>query len=446
MKTPTLQWQTPEPLWTRFGPDMQTAARAEDQHRPAILRFASDAFMDQMLATLDRDPSALAGLLARPETWRSPPAPTEAAESATDAGASRDARAPTGADLIDRIPLPRAARAAARGLARRRAKSRVAPVPASQSVREKTQVRTLPLKLFQPAHQRYYLLSASLVCRQAGMPDRALTRGGDQVGFVLRRLLPPTSGADGTAAAGGTTHEHAFVPGPSGARWQRVSAHDDDAVLCPGEEILPLFPLTFTDAAGHARTLWSGLIPVGRREEYLGAVIEPRVTTLTEARLEALAPATTPPAASSTRARLAQFQTEVAEPWKNLIRAVYRAREVLHESHDSKVDDEDEEAFRKKLWEDLWGLNLQWQMQSWLILLDLADYLKLHLPGLWQAIADNGASAAALGTAATSSAAQLYQWLGQADNSPELFAVIGESPTKHPGGQWHSLKRKASFT
>jgi hypothetical protein len=43
--------------------------------RPAILRFASDTFMDDYLALMENDPARLSQLVAQPETWRGPTPP-----------------------------------------------------------------------------------------------------------------------------------------------------------------------------------------------------------------------------------------------------------------------------------------------------------------------------------------------------------------------------------
>ena len=40
--------------------------------QPAILRFATDMFMDDFLAMLENDPARLVEFIARPETWRGP--------------------------------------------------------------------------------------------------------------------------------------------------------------------------------------------------------------------------------------------------------------------------------------------------------------------------------------------------------------------------------------
>lgn len=131
------QWVTASPLW----------AGVQDQpeilQRPALLRFASDTFMDDLqtlLATLSTpQPRSLASLIARPESFRARPV----------------------GKPLDWSPAP------------------------------------AQLKLFQPAHGHFYLVAASLVCHIAGMPDRVVdTANGERVSFVLRRVLP-----DGTELA-----------------------------------------------------------------------------------------------------------------------------------------------------------------------------------------------------------------------------------------------------
>src|SRR5262245_51485446 len=46
------------------------------------------------------------------------------------------------------------------------------------------------LKLFQPAHGRFYLVCGSLCCRLPGFPDRVVdAAAGESVFFVLRKLV-----------------------------------------------------------------------------------------------------------------------------------------------------------------------------------------------------------------------------------------------------------------
>jgi hypothetical protein len=377
-------WQSPAPLWARFGATPAEAARAPDQARPALLRFASDDFMDRIIALLDADPARLGEVLARPETWRTPP------------GADTP-------DLIERVPMPRIARAASRSRALLQSRTSLDAVSAAADVIENGLPRPqLPLKLYQPAHQRFYLVGASLVCGIAGLPDRTVVAGGaPQVGFVLRRLLPETPGSDVA-----TAREFAFVKDGSGARWRRVADGADDAVLAPGEEQLPLFPLAFRDAIQHPRTMWTGLVPVTRREEYIAAPVDRVALSLTAGQLRSLAPlpATAPP--NSVMARLTQFKLLVAEPWKTLIAAA-NAASVTQPASGSGGETDLEAKTR------LFKQNLQWQMQSWLILLDFADYLAAQLPAVWNAV--GGASGPL-----TAQQQTLFNWLSTAQQPPAL--------------------------
>jgi hypothetical protein len=392
-----IQWHVAAPLWGPFGATVEAAATAPDQFRPALLRFATDDFMDQVIGTLERDPARLGDLLARPETWRSRPA-----EEAPD--------------LVERVVVPRVAQSAARGRALKRAKSAVPIVPAKVDRREKSQMRSLPLKLYQPAHQRYYLLSASLVCGVAGLPERALA-GAEQVNFVLRRLLPATPGSTGDTSL----REFAFVKGPQGARWCRIAEGEDARLLAPGEELLPLFPLLYRDELQHARKLWSGLIPVARREEYFGAAIDRTVVPLALGQNQAVQPPAPATPAPSVTARMTQFKMEVAEPWKNLVRAAYAAKASLDAAPPASLSGTPTAAEKhsRRI-----ALNLQWQMQSWLILLDFADYLAAYLPDLSTAI-ENGTGIQSLSPQQKS----LYDWLVTATMSGGLATEMRDPDT-----------------
>lgn len=372
-----IQWISPSPLWARFTPAGGGAsAAADDQFRPAILRFASDDFMDRLLAILARDPKALGELLARPETWRSPSGETPS--------------------LVDREPLPRLARTLGRLKAAREPKAALAAVEAKATRKEQAQEREIVLKLYQPAHQRFYLVAADLVCRTAGFPRHALTTGGrEQVGFVLRRLLK-------TSTSNGDAVEHAFVKNARGSPEWKAAGTD---ALAAGEELLPLFPMNFADDVGHPRRLLAGMIPVGRREEYMS----------TGPARPAGAGEEDPGAAnvSAVSAHKEQLKIDVAEPWKNLIRSAFMAAGGVRNKN---VKSPDGRSIRQVRREQAQSMNRQLQMQSWLVLLDFADYLAAHLPRVWKAIVDEDGTALAPGSAS----ARLYQWLGAATMSADL--------------------------
>ena len=72
-----LQWAAPSPLWAEAVKSANPAVR-QALRQPALLRFASDTFMDDFAALLESEPSRLGQYIAMPETWRAP-APTPAA-------------------------------------------------------------------------------------------------------------------------------------------------------------------------------------------------------------------------------------------------------------------------------------------------------------------------------------------------------------------------------
>jgi len=131
-----------------------------------------------------------------------------------------------------------------------------------------------PIPLYQPAHERYYLVTASLVCRERGLPDRGVdTTTGESVSFVLRRLEPAESGNADDSKLDGQSHvEHGWTQAEDGGQrmWQPVS---DPRRVMDGEERLSMFPQTYEPATPQEqmtgpRRLWAGLIPVAKRDAY----------------------------------------------------------------------------------------------------------------------------------------------------------------------------------
>jgi hypothetical protein len=363
-------WQTPQPLWSRFGATSAEGATAPDQAQPAILRFDSDEFMEQMLAALERDPASLGERIARPETWRLP------------MGSS--------ADLIERMPVPRLAKTLARIRVDKVPRTAVSPSASVVAVKENEVARQLPLKLYQPAHQRYYLLAANLVCAVPGLPERVLATGGsEQVGFVLRRMLPPQP-----AIAGVDRVEHAFVKDAAGARWQRVGEASKE--LLPGEELLPLFSMGFAAERGRPRRMHAGVVPVGRREEYM--------STRAQSAPSGDAGVAATPSVVATRKE--QFKLDVSEPWKNIVRSAVYARARIVDAGDGSGTDAQRTAQATQANQQLLG-------QSWLVLLDFADYLATHLPKVWACIENPALGAALVGTPKA-----LFDWLNSNETRP----------------------------
>lgn len=134
------------------------------------------------------------------------------------------------------------------------------------------------IPMYQPAHERYYLVTASLVCRERGLPDRTVDTGNEEsVSFVLRRIVH----ADVDTGGGGHVEYGWF-----GDEWRPVQNPGEVGRVTPDseegkektEEQIPLFPQTYgpdttLERSGGTRRLWAGLIPVARRETYESAPV-----------------------------------------------------------------------------------------------------------------------------------------------------------------------------
>ncbi len=321
--------------------------------RPMLLRFATDTFMDDYTAMLDVDPGRLGEFTAKAETWRGPAASVQ----------------PTAA-----APL------FARALQRKRLAALHASEPAVAAAPAPTDGPVL--KLYQPSHQRYYLVAASLVCQRPGLPDRGLDPGRERTTFVLRRLIPKSGVARPTANPA-TADEYAYVTDADGTGWRRVLA-DSIAAVAPGEEQLPLFKSSYVCDLGRPRKVLAGLVPVARREAYLHA-----------ARMSDPAPAgggTVTPVPAPQDARMTLLQKQVTEPWRQLVARAASAEDALRTARTLPSADRPDywtrEATRR-------GVREQIQTVSWYVLLDLAKYLDEQVPNAWKAIAGTGAAVTA---------------------------------------------------
>jgi hypothetical protein len=211
-KRHTVEWLTAAPLWDKA----LTPGNARHRFRqPAVLRFDGDSFMEEVQKLLsgrestDESAGELADLVARPETWRDPAV-----------GWVPDGHASLG-EL---------------------------------------------LKLYQPAHGRFYLVASSLVCRRPGLPPRKVDAAEERASMVVRRLVP-IDGATFDPSDPATYIEHGWVGDRQKGRWESVETAGG---LVEGEERLPAFQLTFHDDEGRKRHLHAGVIPVAGREVYEG--------------------------------------------------------------------------------------------------------------------------------------------------------------------------------
>ena len=354
-----LQWTAPAPLWAEAAAGASVAARRDSLSRPAILRFASDDFMDDFLALMGNDPARLGDYLARPETWRGP----------------TPAVAPVQKVPKFLQPLTRLRLAAERKQRQLAGAQGLAPAGGG-AVLPASLVTGAPLKLYQPGHQRFYLVTSCLVCARVGLPDHAVNPARqEKVGFVVRRLMPPGAVDPGAPlpAPGASWEEHALVTDGPGHGWRKVAASGGRAdALLAGEDLLPLFGTNFTDEDGRRRRVWAGLIPTGKRESYMGA--------------PALAGggASQGGASAAVDPRMMPLWLQVTEPWKRLIEKSDAARAMQTSpksplSTDEPLPGDAQVASTKTLREQI-------QTISWYILLDFTKYLAEHLPAVWQVV------------------------------------------------------------
>ncbi len=282
---PQVQWVTASPLWNTLPQD--PAQRQLQMQRPALLRFASDTFMEDLTRRLQTSERDLTDLVARPESFQEPPT-----------GAPANWQPDTTGE---------------------------------------------PLKLYQPVHGHFYLIAASLVCRIPGLPDRFVnTAQSEKASFVLRRIGP-----DGK--------EMAWVNDPvQGKGWLSLTADatSEYKTLAKFEELLPMFPVNFTENERRRRLL-VGLIPTSSREAFQAA---PGLSPIT--------PDSDP-----------DLQAERSRPGADprLEEAKGRVIDNLNAFKTHTVPAKDEVEISR------------------FILLDFADILSTHLPTLWQAIKSTNA-------------------------------------------------------
>lgn len=356
-----VKWTAPSQLWfeTAISTD-ETVRRAIT--RPAILRFASDSFMEDFARMLEADPAQIGSLLAKPETWRGP-----AAQPAANALLEPAAPKSKFARRLERLRV--AADRSRNGLAR----------GSFSNVASLVSPDLPPLKLYQPAHQRHYLIAAHLVCGITGLPDRAIDPGKqERAAFVIRRLLPAgeIDLTQNLSRPDSSWEEYAMVLSVAGNGWQKVARTDssDAASLAPGEETLPLFNMSFTEDDGRRRKMLAGVIPVGRREAYQTAT------------RRASASDQSTPSNLLDDPRMYLLRAQVTGPWKSLLEQA----DVIKNTHAGEPDldplpDPPDNSVRDKLIKDT---REQMQTGSWYTLLDFAEFLRERINNVWRAVTD----------------------------------------------------------
>jgi len=360
-----IQWRAPMPLWAENSSTGIRTVNEDVAAYPSILRFATDSFMQDMLDVMGDNPKRIAEWLAQPETWREPMAPP---------------KLPSRSDGEDGLSY--LLKKTKRQTEAYQPSSNKALVKPRQAVNIATAARqkNLPVKLFHSTHQRFYLVSASLVSSEPGCPEQALDLSKqEKASFVLRRLVPPENQAAITEGQEidnlDDWDEYAFISTTSGHKWIRIdrSGQTTCQKLLPQEEQLPLFPVNYQDGCAHDRTVYSGLIPVGKREKWMAAPVADTATAELTGDIEDF------PLAGISHARK-MFQTDVTEPWKILVEQADFKRQGLSRSFDFVEDDgssvTENDRARRSARDNI-------QMASWYVLLDFAKFLERHLPDLW---------------------------------------------------------------
>ncbi len=221
-----VQWTTPSPLWETAISQNTAQLRRAELSRPAILRFATDSFMDDFMKMAENDPKKLDQYLAQPETWRGMSPMPEKLNPA-----------PAFARNFKRLGLISA---------RKKAKTNGLTQGANKFTDFANSNTAKPLKLYQPAHQRFYMISACLVCERPGLPDKIPVSGREEkVSYIIRRLFPPGNLNINTPLPplDSTWEEYAYVITDQGARWKKVANKNS---LETDEEQQTLFSVNIT--------------------------------------------------------------------------------------------------------------------------------------------------------------------------------------------------------
>ncbi len=352
------------PLWAE---NSSTGIRIHNEDLapyPSILRFATDTFMQDMIDMMQENPKRIAEWVAKPETWREPMATPKPSTGKNNEDGL--------AFLLNKTKRLADARKPAE-------KNQLFKPRQDVVIDDDAGVDAAPIKLFQSTHQRFYLVSASLICAQPGYPDQSLDLGNrEKASFVIRRLVPPAGQENVTEDQVidniGDWDEYGFISTTSGHKWLRIDRSKSLACkkLLNREEQLALFPVNYNDCC-RGRTLFSGLVPVGSREKWMAAPVAETIAGIEiDSSEEALD-------AGISHAKI-MFQTDVTEPWKILVEQAEFKKQGLSRnitSFDTSGSSSAETERARRTHRD----NIQ--MASWYVLLDFAKFLEQWLPALW---------------------------------------------------------------
>ncbi|HEY0461046.1 MAG TPA: hypothetical protein VGC97_18060 [Pyrinomonadaceae bacterium] len=352
-----VQWTAPSPLWAAAISKSTAGQRRAELSRPAILRFATDTFMDDFLKMTENDPKRLNQYIALPETWRGISPMPETLNPA-----------PAFAKNFRRLGLI---------AARKKAKTNGLAPTTDKFTAFANSTAEKPLKLYQPAHQRFYMISACLVCERPGLPDKIPNAGREEkVTYVVRRLFPPKTTKSPPVNPKGPPdarwEEYAYVVTDLGARWKKVAKTDS---LERDEEQQALFSVNILEDDGRRRKIFAGLIPTGRREAYIAAgEFSEKKTGTSSGSSEDEDPN------APIDSRVYQMRAQFRDPWRNLLQIAAYGKKAIDKSLEKDKDDGENVKARADI---IKTSREQIQTVSWLILLDFANFLEKNMPRIW---------------------------------------------------------------
>ncbi|VAW63251.1 hypothetical protein MNBD_GAMMA09-507 [hydrothermal vent metagenome] len=355
-----IKWQAPLPLWAENSGVGVRVVNGEIAPQPSILRFSTDTFMQDIMDVLNDQPERIVEWVAQPETWREPTVtPDPIIKKQKDEGI---------AYLFNRTK---------KLSDEYKNRIKIRPKKSSkQSLKIINNTDDLPLKLFQSTQQRFYMVSASLISRESGFPDRQLNLANkEKTTFVVRRLVPESDNINIQNIENyDDWSEYALVASPTGIKWKIIDKYNKGVTntLLDNEEKLPMFPVNYKDTCGDSRSLHCGLIPVGKREAWMAAPADDSLL-LDEAygAENAFQPGVS-------KAKVS-FQTDVTEPWKILVEQASYKQESLSRAENNSESRADASRARRVERDNI-------QTISWYILLDFAKFLEYRMPGLWEVL------------------------------------------------------------
>jgi hypothetical protein len=229
------------------------------------------------------------------------------------------------------------------------------------------------LKLYQPLHGRFYLVTASLICRQAGLPDKAFSpKNGERISFVVRRKRVITeTGKPDREIEQAWSDDAGWQPAPLDTQGNPID-------LAPKEEQFPLNPVKVCTGqngvlAACERSIYYGYIAVGNREKYLDKLKAKNLPTVklddpsvpAEQKVSAYFDAVYQTRNSAEDYRLNEFDTRVLTNWKMLL------------VEGSKIPLKSPDKIKES---------------SLYLVIDFGDFLARALPRVWKALMDDDIS------------------------------------------------------